>query len=140
MESTGIYGKDGGFNRFLTKLGISNAGEYWNEDHSSVDWNKAKKHYRFFFDDIDNEMEITDWLNKSDLSKSEFLFTWLDYNDPIIKIRTCDFINSWEEFYIASVEGTIFTTIDGKFYLEFTDDWNFHLNSNFEIKPNTKQS
>jgi len=139
LESTGIDGRDGGFNKFLTKLGISNSGENWDEDHSSVDWNKAEKHYQFFFDYVNNEAEIREWLNKSELSKSEFLFTWLDWNDPIIKIRTSDFIKNWEEFYTASVEGTIFTTIDGKYYLEFTDDWKYHLNSNFEIKPKTEK-
>lgn len=139
LESTGIDGKNGGFKKFLTKLGINNSGENWNEDHSTVDWNRAENHFQFFFDYVDNETEISTWLDKSELSKSEFLYTWLDWNDPIIKIRTLDFIKNWEEFYIASVEGFILTTLDGTKYLEFTDDWKYHLNSNFEIKPNSEK-
>ena len=139
IESVGINGKDGGFNKFLTDLGISNKGENWEIDHSTVDWNKSENHYQFFFDYENNELEIMDWLKKSELSKSEFLYTWLDWNDPIVKVKTADFIHNWNEFYIASVEGMILTTIDGKNYMEFTDDWKYHLNSNFEIKPNTKK-
>jgi len=139
IESTGIDGKNGGFNKFLIDLGISNNENCWDIDHSTVDWNKTENHHQFFFDFADNESVIMDWLNKSDLSKSEFLYTWLDWDDPIIKIKTTDFINNWEEFYIASVEGMILTTTDGTKYMEFTDDWKYHLNSNFEIKPNTKK-
>ncbi|WP_296386054.1 hypothetical protein [Winogradskyella sp.] len=137
IESTGKDGKDSKFNKFLTDLGVSNNGNCWDIDHSTIDWNKTGNHYQFFFDYVDNESEITDWLGKSDLSKYEFLYTWLDWNDPIVKIKTVDFINSWGEFYMASVEGMILTTIDGAKYMEFTDDWKFHLNSNFEIKPNS---
>ncbi|MGJ8734597.1 MAG: hypothetical protein ACSHW4_15685 [Cellulophaga sp.] len=139
LESTGIEGKDGGFNKFLTKLGINNSRENWTDDHSTVDWNKVEKHFQFFFDYADNETEIRNWLNKSELSKSEFSYTWLDWNDPIIKVRTSDFIKNWEEFYVASVEGFILATLDGTKYLEFTDDWKYHLNSNFEIKPNSEK-
>jgi hypothetical protein len=139
IESVGINGKDGGFNKFLTDLGISNKGENWEIDHSTIDWNKSENHYQFFFDYENNELEIMDWLKKSELSKSEFLYTWLDWNDPIVKVKTADFIQNWNEFYIASVEGMILTTIDGKNFMEFTDDWKYHLNSNFEIKPNTKK-
>ncbi|WP_431124698.1 hypothetical protein [Flagellimonas flava] len=137
IESIGIDGKSGGLNKFLSGLGISNSGKNWDIDHSTIDWCKTENHHQFFFDYENNESEIRDWLNKSDLSKSEFLYTWLDWDDPIIKIKTKDFIENWEVFYAASVQGMILTTIDGSKHLEFTDDWKYHLNSNFEIKPNT---
>ena len=139
IESTGIEGKDNGFDKFLTGLGIKNKGDSWDIDHSTIDWNKTDNHHQFFFDYADNELEIIDWLNKSDLLNYEFLYTWLDWNDPIIKVKTADFIKNWEWFYIASVEGMILTSVDGKKYIEFTDDWKHHLNSNFEIKPKTKK-
>lgn len=137
MESTEIDGKNAGQHKFLANLGISNHGSCWDIDHSTVDWDTTENHHQFFFDYVHNETEITEWLNKSELSKSEFLYTWLDWDDPIIKIKTIDFINNWEEFYIASVQGMVLATTDGKYYLEFTDDWKYHLNSNFEIKPSS---
>ena len=139
IESVGIHGKHNGFRNFLTELGISNNGENWEIDHSTIDWSKIKNHYQFFFDFENKELEVMNWLNKSELSTFDYLYTWLDWSDPIIKIKTADFIKNWEEFYIASVEGMILTTTDGTRYLEFTDDWKYHLNSNFEIKPNSKK-
>jgi hypothetical protein len=63
----------------------------------------------------------------------------LSWEDPIIKIKTKEFIENWEEVYNASIEGMILTTFDGKLVIEFTDDYKFNLNSNFEIKPNSKK-
>jgi hypothetical protein len=141
LESTGIHGKDGGYIKFLADKGVSAIGEYWNTDHSTIDWNKIDNHFQFFFDFEGNEQEIKNWLKQSDLKNYEYLFTWLSWDDPIIKIKTKDFIDNWEEFNIASGwEGLILTTGDGKLFLEFTDDWKHHLNSNFEISPNTKAS
>jgi len=137
IESTGQYGKEGGFSKFLTKMSIPNNGDYWDIDHSSIDWNRLKNHYQFHFHYLGNESEITQMLKASKISKTEYLFTWLDWNDPIIKIKTSDFIRKWEEIYIASVEGMILISEDGNYIMEFTDDWKYHLNSNFEIKTNT---
>lgn len=135
LESTGIDGKDGGHTQFLTSLGLPVTGSHWDIDHATVDWNTIKPHYQFFFDYENNEQEITTWLQNSKLVTSEYLYTWLDWNDPIIKIKTIEFIRNWEAFYIASVEGMVVITIDGSKYLEFTDDWKYKLHSNFEIKP-----
>ncbi len=139
IYSTKIEGKDSGFQNFLNNLKIKNSGENWNEDHSQVDWNVMENHYQFFFDYEDNEVEISDWLMKSELSKYEFVYTWLNFEDPIIMIKTSEFIKNWENVYMASIEGMILTTFDGKLVLEFTDDYKFNLNSNFEIKPNSKK-
>ena len=84
-------------------------------------------------------MEIEKWLKRSEIIKYTFLLTWLDWNDPVVRIATNDFINNWEDFYHAGGgEGLILLTEDGKLFLEFTDDWKYHLHSNFEIKPNTE--
>jgi hypothetical protein len=141
LESTGVQGKDGGFAKFLSEKGINATGENWDEDHSTINWNKANNHFQFFFDYEGNEQEIKNWLKRSELKNHEYLFTWLSWDDPIIKIKTIDFIDNWEEFNIASGwEGLILTTEDGKLFLEFTDNWKYHLNSNFEINPNIKAS
>ncbi len=136
IESIEIEGKNGGFELYLNNLNISISGQNWDEDHSTIDWKKHSKFYSFYFDYEGNE-EITDWLKKSKLSEYDYIYTWLDWNDPIIKIKTIDFFENWEWIYIASIEGMILTTFDGNFYLEFTDDYKYNLNSNFEIKPNS---
>ena len=139
IQSINVEGKNDGFQNFLTNLGIKNTGENWNEDHSQVNWKEVEAHYQFYFDYINNETEIKNWLQKSELLKYEYVFTWLNWDDPIIKIETKEFIENWEEIYNSSVEGMIVTTFDGKLILEFTDDYKFNLNSNFEIKPNSKK-
>jgi hypothetical protein len=59
----------------------------------------------------------------------------------VIKIKTSDFIANWEEFNLATGgQGLILATEDGNLFLEFTDDWKYHLNSNFEIKPDTNRT
>jgi hypothetical protein len=140
LESTDIYGKTA-FIEWLSEKGISIQGEYWNVDHSTIDWNKANQHFQFYFDYDGAEAEIIHWLNQSALAQSEFLFTWLDWEDPVIKIKTSDFIANWEEFNLATGgQGLILATEDGNLFLEFTDDWKYHLNSNFEIKPDTNRT
>ena len=140
FESTGLEGKGGMFKKFLSDKRISVIGESWDIDHSTIDWNRIDSHFQFYFDYEGNEEEIKSWLRQSELKNYEFLFTWLTLDDPIIKIKATDFIEYWEEFNIASGwEGLILTTDDGKLFLEFTDNWKYHLNSNFEIKRGTEK-
>lgn len=139
ITSIEIEGKNGGFENFLTELKIKNSGQNWDEDHSQVDWNEVENHYQFYFDFVENKDIILEWFKKSELLNYEYVLTWLNWEDPIIKIKTKEFIENWEEVYIASVEGMILITFDGKWILEFTDDFKYNLNSNFEIKPNSKK-
>lgn len=141
LESLGREGKNGGFPDFLEEIGIKTGGDNWNLDHSTIDWNKVENHYQFFFDYEGNENEITEWLNQSPISNYDTMLTWLSWDDPIIRVKTRDFIENWEEFNIArGWQGLILITEDGKHFLEFTDDWKYHLNSNFEIKPGTRKN
>jgi len=140
IESIGKEGRNDGFSKFLEQLGIATGGNSWNDDHSTINWDLSEKHFQFFFDYENNEEQIKNWLKKSPISEYDTLLTWLSWKDPIIRIKTTEFIENWEEFNIARAwQGIIVTTEDGKFYLEFTDDWKFHLNSNFEIKPGTEK-
>ena len=134
LETTDIEGKDSGFNKFLSSLGISNQGNYWDVDHSNLDWDQIQNHHQFDFNSV-SVPELSEWLQHSAIAEHEFLFTWLDWEDPIIKIKTTDFIRKWEYFYNAAIDGMVLTAIDGVFFMEFTDDWKSHLNSNFIIKP-----
>ncbi len=67
--STGILGKDGGFEKFLYDLKINNSGKNWNEDHSQVDWKNIESHYQFFFDFEGNETEITTLVKQNGIKK-----------------------------------------------------------------------
>jgi len=140
LASFGREGKNGGFTDLLKEFGISCTGSDMDLDNSIVDWSKTKNHHQFFFDYKGNEVEIKQWLKKSLLSDYDTLLTWVSWEDPIVRVKTMDFIENWEEFNIATGwEGLILTTDDGKYCLEFTDDWKYHLNSNFEIKSGTKK-
>lgn len=139
LESIGMEGRDGRFVQFLADKGIPTTGICWAVDHSTIDWNRHDSHFQFWYDHIGCKAEIQAWLSQSELKNHEFLFTWLAWEDPIIKVKAVDFINNWEEFNCANGrQGLILTTEDGSLYLEFTDDWKYHLNSNFEIKPGSK--
>lgn len=141
LESFGREGKEGGFMDYLNELGINASGKNWNLDHSNIDWTDTENYYQFFFNYEGNENEIKKWIKESSISKYDTLLTWISWEDPIIRVKTKDFIENWQEFNTASGwQGLILTTEDGKYFLEFTDDWKYHLNSNFEIKPSTKVS
>lgn len=128
------------FTDFLEDIGIKTGGESWDLDHSTIDWSNIEFYFQFFFGYEGNEIEIKEWLENSPISEYDTLLTWISWDDPIIRIKTKDFIESWEEFNIARCgEGLILTTEDGKYFLEFTDDWKYHLNSNFEIRPGTRK-
>lgn len=138
LESTSIFGKTE-FIKWLHSKGINTGGSSWSMDHSTIDWDKTDPHFQFYFDYVGAEVEIAQWLNQSALVQYEFLFTLLDGADPMVKIKTRDFIAHWEEFRLATGgEGLILATEDGKLFLEFTDDWKHHLNSNFSISNTLK--
>jgi hypothetical protein len=140
LEPLGQLGKDGGFADHLKRIGIKISGKNWDIDHSTIDWTDIDNHHQFFFNYEGNEKEIKEWLSQSLISEYDTVLTWLSWDDPIIRVKTKEFIENWEEFNITGGwEGIILTTEDGKCFLEFTDDWKYHLNSNFEIKPGTKK-
>ncbi len=125
------------FDDFLAGMGVDVSSPIINEDNSLINWTATKPHFQFFFDYVGNEEEMKVYLENSEISKHEFLYTWLAIGDPVIKVKTVEFIENWEDFYIASVQGFVAITPDGRYYLEFTDDWKYHLNSNFEIRSGT---
>lgn len=133
LESTGIDGKDKGFERYLESKGIQ-CTKNWDSVRSVIDWTLIQNRFRFFYDYEDGEKEIQNWLANCKLKEFEFLYTWFDYNDPIVKVKTSDFIVHWEEFLIGT-EGLEFITENAELILEFTGSSNYDLWSNFEIKP-----
>lgn len=135
LESSGIQGENDGFENFLLERNIPATGANYMINKTCLDWTKVNPHYKFFYDYEGGEKEIRDWLNKSELSKHKYLFTYLSYGDPVIKVKTSDFINNWEEFNLATGwDGLILTTEKGDFFLEFAESPR-DLHSNFKIKP-----
>lgn len=141
LESIGRQGKNDGFSLLLKEIGIEANGIDWNIDHSTIDWTDTENFHQFFFDYEGNTDQIKKWLWDSPISNYDTLYTWLSWEDPIIKVKVKDFIEHWDDFNLATGwQGLIISTVDGKFFLEFTDDWKYHLNSNFQIKPNSRIS
>ncbi|MBO6536422.1 MAG: hypothetical protein JJ966_09375 [Balneolaceae bacterium] len=135
IETINIDGSDDGFEKFLKARGIPVSNEYWSIDHSIVNWNQVSPHFQFNFERVE-EIDLSNWLLNSRITDFQFLYTWLNYVEPIIKIRTNDFVSYWQDLNIYSGwEGLVLTTESGELFLEFTDDWKTHLNSNFQIKP-----
>ena len=135
IESINLDGKENGFEEFLKERKIPVSNEYWSFDHSTVNWNQVNPHFQFNFDRV-KKIDLSNWLLKSRITEFQFLYTWLNYDEPIIKFRTKDFVSNWEDLNIYSGwEGLVLTTENGELFLEFTDDWKAHLNSNFQIKP-----
>jgi hypothetical protein len=130
-----IYGKENGFAKFLSEKQIPVSNEYWDVDHSFVNWKSVNPLFQFNYDSV-SESELIEWLSKSRLVEHDQIFTWLDNYDSIIQISTAEFIDKWSVLLIyTGWEGMVLTTEKGELFLEFTDDWQTHLNSNFAIKP-----
>jgi hypothetical protein len=135
IVSLEISGKENGFAKYLSEKQIPVSNEYWAFDHSFVNWKSVNPFFQFNYDSI-SEAQLIEWLSKSRLIEHDHIFTWLDYNDSIIQISTSEFIDNWRALLIYSGwEGMVLTTEKGELFLEFTDDWKTHLNSNFAIKP-----
>jgi hypothetical protein len=136
IYSTEIRGKYGVFENFLEKLKIKVLTGHFHENTSQIDWKNIVNHHKIGYYDQENHLEISNWLMNSVLLEYGFLYTWLSWEEPIIMIKTSEFIKNWHNVYLASTDGLILTTYDGKYYLEFTHGTAKILNSNFEIKPN----
>lgn len=103
---------------------------------SLISWDKVLKSSNFFYDYENNEIEIANWLRCSPLRTSYYLTIEFGYNLPIIKVTTEEFINSWGDFIAASgFSGITCISDNGKYFMEFTDDSESLLFSNFSINP-----
>lgn len=120
--------------QFFKELGIDVAGDSWDDDHSTFNWRNITPHYQFVYNYEGNELQIIDWLKSSCIR--DYAHAIIRLQDEIIKIKTEEFISYWYALVGATgFLGFELTTEDGKYFLEFTDDWKYHLNSNFQIKP-----
>lgn len=101
-----------------------------------IDWNKILKKSYFLYDYENNEIEISNWLKNSPLTTSYYLIIEFGYNLPIIKVTTDEFVSFWDDFVAASgFSGITCVSDDGRYFMEFTDDSESLLFSNFSINP-----
>lgn len=79
--------------------------------------------------------QISEWLSKSALVNYDHLIIELGYEEPIIQVKTNVFAKNWDDFVAASgFMGITCLTSDGKLLMEFSDDAEYQLYSNFRIK------
>lgn len=81
------------------------------------------------------EIEISKWLSNTEIMNSPYLLTYFTSNKEIVKVKTKEFLDHWNDFNFAvGFMGIIFISDNGKLIMEFTDDHKHQLISNFSIK------
>lgn len=122
--------------RALRELIVENTGIKLNKDESintNFEWN-SQDSYVFFYD-YEGNTDIRHLLLCSSLISSKSLFVEMPTGIPIVEIDTLKFIENWEDFINANCQmGCIIVSTDFKYILEFTDDHDYKLYSNFLIK------
>lgn len=97
-----------------------------------VDWDKVNPRYNFFYDYEGNEMEIKKKLIDSPINDYSTVILEIGCGIPTIEINTSIFINHWEDFVsLNGYSGIFIITNDYKYFIEFTDDSEYQLFSNF---------
>lgn len=100
-----------------------------------IDWELISPKYNFFYDYEGNEDEISCLLKESSINDYEKIYLDIGCNEPLIEINTDAFIDKWDDFIASNGYSGIFVfTSDGRFFMEFTDDAEYQLYSNFIIK------
>jgi hypothetical protein len=99
-----------------------------------LNWHQQES-YSFFYDFEGCEYIIEAYLKESSLINSQNLFIEMPADIPVIKVNTLYFISNWYDFIKANNEmGTLISSEDFKYVLEFTDDAKYLLYSNFKIQ------
>lgn len=125
---------------FYTKL--KNSGFNYNSNpqfRTFVDW-RSVNHFKISYEYQNCEQEVREMLKSSNLSKGDFdLLVEQGNNVPMLKVENHYFIEHWYDFLAENgFMGTTVISEDGKFILEFTDDTDFLLYSNFPISKSPK--
>jgi hypothetical protein len=103
--------------------------------HTVVDWEKVDSKFTLNYDYEGCEEDISRFLKSSLLINEEYVYIELGYDLPIIKLPIEVFINNWYDFVKANgFLGVTVISKSGKLVLEFTDDYEYQLYSNFKIK------
>jgi hypothetical protein len=102
-----------------------------------VNW-RSIAHFKFAYEYQNCEQEVKEMLRRSNLCKGVFyLLVEQGNNMPMIKVENHYFVEYWYDFLAENgFMGTTVISEDGKFVLEFTDDTDYLLYSNFPIAMN----
>jgi len=76
---------------------------------------------------------IRQGLGRSDLSGCAYLIMEYGYSAPLIQVETLVFIQFWDDFASSAEGGAVVVAKDEKLVMEFTDDVEYVLHSNFPI-------
>jgi len=99
-----------------------------------IDWDKINPKYNFFYDYEGNEIDIPIKLKKSSINNYSKILVDIGCGNPLVEVNTSIFIEKWENFVASNgYSGIVVFTNDGKFFIEFTDDSDYQLYSNFLI-------
>lgn len=121
-----------GWIRFLKSLGLPLI-----EGTSAkrlIDWKKVRPRFETRYDLVSHERLITDGLSMSALTTHSEVLMDYGYHDPVISVPVRFFIVNWFKLVAAThFMGAVVVTPDGTLFMEFTDDAEFLLMSNFRI-------
>jgi len=99
-----------------------------------IDWTKVQSRYETHYNLVSNESLITAGLSSSPLTGHLELLMDYGYQDPVIGVPVDFFIENWFKLIAATnFMGTVVITQDGSLFMEFTDDAESLLISNFPI-------
>lgn len=107
---------------------------------TEIDWEKMPIYYKLCFDDVNPEIkeeQIRKAFINSELSRHEKIIIPYGWKEPVIKVPTKFFLEDWEGFVRSTMFETIIFSEDFSLIIEISKD--YHIHSNFEILPNTKQ-
>lgn len=97
----------------------------------------SQKATHFFYDFDGSEDEISQLLLNSPLTTGhQYLIMEYGFNGPIIRVSVNLFIGNWYAFIKSAIQGAVVLSEDGKCVMEFSDDSDFLLYSNFEMQRN----
>lgn len=121
-----------GWIQLIKSLGIPTA-----EDQAGnrlIDWERVPSKYETHYGGIDNENLITAGLSMSSVVAHSELLIDYGYSDPVIAVPVGFFVENWLKLIAATnFMGTVVITLDGTLFMEFTDDAESLLLSNFRI-------
>lgn len=119
---------------FLKSLGIPIVEEKGRK--RIIAWEEVPNKYETRYDLVGNESLIRDGLVASPIIEHTEILMDFGYENPIIGVPVVFFIANWFRFIAATnFLGTILVTPDGSLFMEFTDDAESLLISNFQIIP-----
>lgn len=99
-----------------------------------IDWAKVPGRNETNYERLDNESRITVGLSTGPLTRHSTVLMDYGYQDPIIEVPVDFFIENWFRLITATnFTGTVVLTQDGSLFMEFSDDAEFLLISNFPI-------